>query len=251
MKAVQVMATYFGSRRHYPFNAEGVKELITKQIQWLKDFDLGYPTDLLIVNHDIEIDGVANFLHQYNDTALHNGVVRILNRPFFEPDLSFASYKYAFTKHNSEYDYWYFNEDDVIINHPSLVKDMIDLFESDPTLGFIATSNFVNYNTHLFEYDDYDYILKTGNGDPHAHGGCGLTSTKVFFDVCNKFPDFMSTANIKHETTDNYVEKKLPGGYMEGYREIDFSHRFIQAGYKMKCISKGSSFVRLQDGGFL
>ena len=225
--------------------------MITRQVEHHKFLDLGYPTDLLIVNHDIELEEVRDFLDQYEGTTLLNGVVRILRRPFFEPDLSFASYKYAFTKFQDKYDYWYFNEDDVIIKHQYLMKDMIDLLESDPALGFIATSNFVNYNMHLFTYDEDGYVIKTGADEPHAHGGCGLTSTGIFLDICDKFPDFMNTANIRHETTGNHIEREHPGGYMEGYREIDFSHRFIQAGYKMKCISTGNSFERLQDGGLI
>lgn len=251
MKAVQVMATYFGARRHYPYNEEGVRDLIAKQVEWHKTFDLGYPTDLVIVNHDIELEGVREFLDQYEGTQLYNGVVRIIHRPFFEPDISYASYKYAFAKLKGEYDYWYFNEDDVIIQHPHLIKDMIDLLEGDESLGFIATSNFVQYNVHHFDYDSNGYIVGTGGHPPHAHGGCGLTSTEIFLDVCSKYPDFMNTANLRHETTTEYVEKRPPGGYMEGFKEIDFSNRFIQAGYKMKCISTGSSFLRLQDGGYL
>lgn len=250
-KAAQILATYFGDRRHYPHNKDGVVELINKQVEWHKTLDLGYPTDLIIVNHDIELNGVQEFLNEFDGTATYNGIVRILHRPFFEADISYASYKYAFFKYKDEYEYWYFNEDDVLIQHISLIKDMIDLLDSDPTLGFIAASNFIKHRVHLFTYDADGYIIGTGDHVPHAHGGCGLTSTKILSEICTKYPDFMNTANIRHEVFGESIEKKTPGGYMEGEYEIDFTYRFIQAGYKMKCISNGSSFLRLQDGASL
>lgn len=247
-KAAHILATYFGDRRHYPHNKNGVIEVIKKQIDLHKTLDLGYPTDLIITNHDVELDGVYEFLNQFDGIPTYNGVVRILNRPFFEADISCASYKYAFFKYKDEYDYWYFNEDDVLIQHTHLIKDMIDLLNDDPALGFIAASNFIKHNVHLFTHDVDGYIIQTGGHAPHAHGGCGLTSTKILSKICTKYPDFMNTANIRHEAFGESVEKKPPGGYMEGEHEIDFTYRFIQAGYKMKCISKGDSFLRLQDG---
>jgi hypothetical protein len=247
MKAVQVFATYFGNRRHFPYNQEGVEALIEKQIEHLKQIDLGHPTDLLIVNHDINLEGVCDFLNKFEGVGLRNGAVRILHRPFFEADLSYASYKYAFHHYNTEYDYWFFNEDDIQIECPSLIKRMIDMLDEDPSLGYIAAYDYSHRGVHRFHYDNQGYIVGTGGHKPHAHGGCGLTSTNIMSDVISKFPEFMMTANIRHETLNTYVEQRPPGGYIEGPAEIDFTYKFIEAGYKMKCISDGHSFVRLQD----
>lgn len=243
MKAVQVMATYFGNRRHYPNNAFEVTELLERQVDHLKNFDLGYPTDLLIVNHDKGYEDGRDFLQSIEGTVLRNGVVRTLNRPWVSNDLSFGSYKYAFHKYQDEYAYWYFNEDDVIIEHKNLMLDMIELLNSDPNLGYIATSNFIT-GQHQFVLDDNGYIIGTGGHIPHAHGGAGLTSTKIFKQVCEKFPEFMNTANLLGE---NEI-KQGATVYTDDNEEINFSHTFIKAGFQIKCISKGHSFLRLQTG---
>ena len=246
MKAVQVMATYFGNRRHYPKNIFDVIELLQRQIAHLKTFDLGYPTDLLIVNHDKGSVDALEFLQSIDGETLRNGKVIILNRPWVSNDLSFGSYKYAFHKFKEDYDYWYFNEDDVIIEHPHIMLDMINLLESDTSLGYIATSNFQN-GIHKFQYDEEGYIIATGGHIAHAHGGCGLTSTTIFKQVCEKFPEFMQTANILEESQ----TREYANVYTDDMEEINFSHMFIKAGYKMKCISRGHSFLRLQTGEYI
>ena len=114
MKAVHVLATYFGNRRNYPSTKYQVVEVLNAQIESLYNLDVGVDCDLLIVNHDIEDPEIYEYLKNLEGIKLKNGVVKILNRPIVNKDLSFGSYKYAFHKFEDEYDYWFFNEDDII-----------------------------------------------------------------------------------------------------------------------------------------
>lgn len=247
MKAVQVMATYFGPRRHFPKNKQEAMELIARQIDHHKKLDLGVPSDLLIVNHDDGDIEVREFLDQIDGERVYNGIVRILHRPRISYDLSFGSYKYAFFLYQNEYDYWYFNEDDVIILEPNAMKDMINILENDPhkLTGFVAASNFV-HNKHAFTFDANGYVTSTGGHNPHAHGGAGLTSTKIFHAVCNAFPHFMQTPNILQTT----VNKDISGYEYasDSEMEMEFTQLFTKLGYRIKVYSDGKKYLRLQSG---
>jgi hypothetical protein len=244
MKAAQILATYFGKRRTYPYNVENTIEILRKQIENLKILDTGYDSDLIIVNHDSgNVDG-HEFLKQVDGIKLKNGVVRILNRPIINHDMSFGSYKYAFYKHQNEYDFWFFNEDDILPMTSNFVGDMISMLESDTNTGFVAALQFTDAPVHHFRFDSNEYIIETGGSPAHAHGGVGMTSTKIIRDVHSKFPDYLNTPNI------NYGGESIleNGGYGGEGVEVKFTHIFIEAGYKLKCYSDGTKFKRLQDG---
>ena len=244
MKAVQVMATYLGSRRHYPKNKQEVLDLIKKQIVYHKNLDLGIECDLLIVNHDTGDKTSKDILDRYEGEPIFNGKVRILHRPRINYDLSFGSYKYAFFKYQNDYDYWYFNEDDVIILYDNAIKDMIHILESDVNVGFVAASNFT-HNKHAFTFDLNGYITSTGGGPPHAHGGCGLTSTTIFNKIWETYPHFMQTPNILDITSSNTKGYEYAS---DSQMEIEFTNIFTKVGYKIKTYSDGKKYLRLQSG---
>ena len=244
MKAAQILATYFGERRTYPYDVENTIEILKKQIENLKTLDTGYNSDLVIVNHDSGNTDAHEFLNQVDNMELKNGVVRVLNRPIINHDMSFGSYKYAFHKYQNEYDFWFFNEDDILPVVGNFIGDMINLLESDSKVGFVAALQFTDDPVHHFTIDSDGHITGTGVSPAHAHGGVGMTSTTILKDVCNKFPDYLNTPNINYEGES--ILKN--GGYGGEVVEVDFTHTFIKAGYKLKCYSDGSKFKRLQDG---
>lgn len=247
MKAVQVIATYFGERRNYPKNAIQVAEVLNQQIKLLQDFNVGCDCDFLIVNHDIESPRVYDYLSALEGTQLKNGIIRVLHRPIVNNDLSFGSYKYAFYKFKNEYDYWYFTEDDVLPLRENYIKEMIDIIENDPLIGFIAAVNFAEHPVHRFTLDKDNYIEKTGNHPPHAHGGVGLTTTKILQNLGAKLPFYFNTPNINGSAS-----KTTPkGNYVGDTTEIEFTNVFTQVGYKLKSYSPGTYFKRLQDGSLL
>lgn len=249
MRAVQVLATYFGDRRTYPHNCEGVCSVLDKQIGVLRNLDLGYSTDLIIVNHD-NLDPLAHeYLRALDGTLLKNGRVRILHRPILNQDMSFGSYKYAYFKFKDEYDYWFFNEDDILPQVPGIMRTMIGRMEDDGQVGFVAALKFTDC-VHVFEFDDNGYIIKTGGHAPHAHGGVGLTSTTILQAVASSNPEYLETPNIIYDLGigDEYLQA---GGYGAESIEIDFTNAFVRAGYALVCSSTGKDFLRLQDGRLL
>ena len=247
-KAVQVIATYFGNRRNYPQNSTQVSEVLNKQIESLHNLDVGIDCDLLIVNHDIESSQVYDYLSALEGVQLKNGIVKILHRPIISKDLSFGSYKYAFYKFENEYDYWFFTEDDILPLRENYVKEMIDIIEGDSLVGFVAALTF--NKVHTFSFDEEGYIKTVGTSwshPPHAHGGVGLTTTKILQNLRTKLPSYFDTPNIN-----NSINKTtLKGGYTGDNVEIEFTNAFTQIGYKLKAYSPGTYFKRLQDGNLL
>lgn len=248
MKAVQVVATYFGERRNYPTNAVQVVEVLNQQIELLQNFDVGCNCDFLIVNHDIESPQVYDYLSSIEGAQLKNGVIKVLHRPILNKDLSFGSYKYAFHKLKDKYDYWYFTEDDILPLRENYIKEMIDTIENDSSIGFVASLNFAKHKVHYFTLDKNNYIEKTGNHPPHAHGGIGLTTTKILQNLKSSVPEYFNTPNINPKV---FQSNTIEGGYASDQIEIDFTNAFCKIGYKLKAYSPGTYFKRLQDGSFL
>lgn len=245
MKAVQVLATYFGNRRNFPFDAVQVAEVLNQQITNLYTLDVGCDCDLLIVNHDIQSPGVYDYLSDIKGTQIKNGEVKVLNRPIVNKDLSFGSYKYAFHKLQNEYDYWFFNEDDILPLKENYIKEMIDVMDKDPSIGFVAALNFAK--AHPFSFDEDGYIQKTSFHPPHAHGGVGLTSTKILKTLNHQLPEYFNTPNINPTSTPTLSV----GGYDSDNIEINFTNAFTQIGYKLKLYNSKNNFKRLQDGSII
>jgi hypothetical protein len=249
MKAAQILATYFGTRRTYPFNREGVFNVLNKQIETLRELDLGFDTDLVIVNHDNQDPLAHKFLSSLDGLQLKNGEVKILHRPIINQDVSFGSYKYAFHALRSSYDYWFFNEDDILPLKPGLIQSMVNVLERDSAVGFVAALKFTNC-VHVFEFDENGYIKSTGGTTPHAHGGVGLTSTTVLDRLVEISPSYLQTPNILQSLGLKDLAG-CDGGYGEDGAEIDFTNVFVKAGFKLACSSDGTDFLRLQDGRLL
>lgn len=249
MKVAQILATYFGIRRTYPFNREGVCDVLNKQIAALRELDLGYDTDLIIVNHDNQDPFAHEYLNSLDGLQLKNGEVRILHRPILNQDVSFGSYKYAYYMLRTQYDYWFFNEDDILPQKPGLIRNMISKLESDDSVGFVAALQFTNY-VHAFKFNEKGHITSTGGHIPHAHGGVGLTSTSMLDRLAAINPTYFQTPNILQEEGLNSTPS-LVGGYGGDSMEVEFTNAFVKAGFNLVCSSSGEDFLRLQDGRLL
>jgi hypothetical protein len=248
MKAAKVFAFYFGDRRFYPTNKSGVIELFKRQIESHKKIHPGVPTDLIIVNHDTGDLEVREFLDGYENFEILGGKIRILHRPRINGDFSIGSYKYAFHLLKDEYDYWFFCEDDIETVSENVIRDMIDMLESDPVVGFIAALNFKKYGIHPYVEKD-GYIESTGTHPPHAHGGVGLTSTSLMLKATNG-TSYFDTPNINlyNSITNSTPHHNISGYENENSHEVGFSNIFHSAGLRLKAFSDGGNFLHIREG---
>lgn len=250
MKVAKVLAFYFGNRRFYPTNKQGVMELFKRQVESHQKIHPGIPTDLIIVNHDTGDQEVYDFLNEYENSEILGGKIRILHRPRISGDFSIGSYKYAFHLLKDEYDYWFFCEDDIETITENVVKNMVDMLEGDPKIGYIAGLNFKKHGMHPYIEED-GYIEKTGVHPPHAHGGVGLTSTRLMLKA-TRDTSYFNTPNIQlhqDQNGDKNLKQNVSNGYEnENNQEISFSNIFHSAGYKLKAFSEGGHFLHIREG---
>lgn len=242
MKLAVIIAYYFGNRRGYPHNKEGVKDLFLKQLSYYKDLDLGIDLDVIAVNHDTNDSDINKFLSLYNGTKLNRGTLKVLNRPRISSDLSFGSYKYAFYKFQNEYDYWFFTEDDILVLDSKAIIDMKNELDNDPNIGFVAAINFEKYGNHLFNLDEEGYIKSTANHPPHAHGGIGMTTTKIINKVISEYPNYILTPNIRKDLNQEVNTTQMSDYGDEHNNEIEFSNIFTKIGLKLKALKSLNYF---------
>jgi len=247
MKVAKVLAFYFGDRRYYPKTKEGTIDLFKKQIENHRIIDPGVYQDLIIVNHDKGEEDIKTFLNEYDGQDVFNGKIKIIHRPLISPDLSFGSYKYAFYLLQDKYDYWFFSEDDIMVLNNNITKKMIYYFNREPNLnlGFIAA---LNYNGKLGHraYPLEDGYISKADGYAHAHGGMGLTSTKIMKKVAELVPEYLQTPNIQQI---NHPQIQIPENLYKGEHgyEIGFTNDFVKAGFNLKPFESNDYFLHIRE----
>jgi len=235
-KVAKVLAFYFGDRRHYPHNKEGVINLFKKQINAHSTLNPGVNMDLIIINHDTQDQEVYDLLNQYDGKKISTGKIRIVHRPRISNDISFGSFKYAFYLFQKEYDYWFFSEDDLLPLTNGIVPELIHILDNDKDTGFVGALNFINH-VHTYTIDN-GYITS----HDHIHGGTGLTSTNKIKQVIEKIPDFLNIPNIVGLSEEEISDYNGAEGY-----EIWFTRNFIEAGFKLKVKNSLNNFFHLRE----
>jgi hypothetical protein len=236
-KVAKVLAFYFGWRRHYPHNKEGVIDLFKTQIKTHQTLNPGVNMDLIIVNHDTQDQDVYDLLNEYDGQDVSTGKIKVIHRPRISSDLSFGSYKYAFYLLQNEYDYWFFSEDDILPLTNGIVPELIDILNSSEDIGFVGALRYPN--THCYTLED-GYIIS----HDHVHGGCGLTSTIKMKKVAEIVPTYLQTPNILNEE----IKNKIVDDYLgENTFEISFTQDFINAGFKLKVKNSLDNFSHIRE----
>ena len=241
-KVAKVLAFYFGDRRHYPHNKEGVIDLFKKQIQAHQSLNPGVNMDLIIVNHDTEDQDVYNLLNEYDGQDVSTGKIKVINRSRISSDLSFGSYKYAFYLLQEEYDYWFFSEDDILPLTNGVVPELINILNGNEDVGFVGALKYPH--THTYKILENGYI-----DNDHIHGGVGLTSTIKMKKVAETIPEYLQTPNILKDNFGEHIGKNTFDGYAgENGFEISFTKDFINSGFKLKVKNSSNNFCHTRGG---
>ena len=236
-KVAKVLAFYFGDRRHYPKNKEGVIDLFKTQIKTHQTLNPGVNMDLIIVNHDTQDQDVYDLLNEYDGQDVSTGKIKVIHRPIISSDLSFGSYKYAFHLFQNEYDYWFFSEDDILPLTNGVVPELINILNSNEDVGFVGALKYPH--THYYTLED-GYIIS----HDHIHGGCGLTSTIKMKKVAEIIPTYLQTPNILNEE----IKNKIVDDYLgEHTFEISFTQDFINTGFKLKVKNSLDNFSHIRE----
>ena len=214
MKTCKVFCTYFGIRRGNsrgtlaPSNATEALTIFKKNIEHDLVFDHGVSElDIIIMNNisDTMTQEATDYLNSINNTETSFGKIVVFNRKNIGG--SMGAYSEVFDMFENEYDYWFFNEDDVRIIYPKYFKMIIDEFE-DPKLGFLAFTKIVHEDNPKLTY---------------VGGGFGASSTKILSEVKKKHGKLEYDI---HPSIGNY------GNF--GKSEIYFTNPILQMGYDIR-----------------
>lgn len=210
MNALKIISTYYGERRNANnnlLNGQECLEFLKLQIENEINLDPGCDMDLLIVNNDTNNPDFNQYLNSLNGTKIFRGTVLISHRENMGG--SFGAFSHGYDLMSESYQYFLFNEDDIIITHPGYFKRAIDELNSDDTYGFIAFSPICLH------------------GHPvHCGGGFGVTSKKILDTIKTKY------GNLP------YIHKNSYGDFQES--EVMFTNNVIEVGYVIKNIDEWS-----------
>ena len=159
IKCCKVVVTWFGPRRRFIFDMDDGIDLLKYTVETEKNVDPGpgIELDLVIVNNSSVYEKHKkgnDYLQSINGLKTKTGKIIVI--PGDNIGMGFGGYNAAYSNLSSNYDYWFFTEDDFIFWKDGYYRSMVDQIESDSSIGFVAS-------------------IGTAGGDSHAHGSIGLT----------------------------------------------------------------------------
>lgn len=223
-----VMIVYFGHRwerkkeNFVPYEDENdVYPMVQYQIESLKKLDPGVDTDIIIVNNSPNSERAKELLDGLNGAPALRGVFRVVNGDNLGG--SFGGYNTAYMSFRGQYDYWFFNEDDVIITRDGFYSDAVDQLQ-DKSVGFVAINGFDYIGTK------WGYKVNAN----HVHGACGCTTAEKLEELIS------DKGEIPHAHVDGMEDKRRQ--IAEG--ELSFTPWFEQQGYRFEMIKGEKPFTR-------
>jgi hypothetical protein len=140
IKNCKVIATYFGVRRHYPYDCNDTIQVLKDSIQNEIELDPGVDNlDVILVNHDCGVNEGNRYLQSLDGKEIFCGTVRVVTREWDDgKGISLGSFDYAFKKLQDEYDYWFFQEDDYKLIKPNYYINGVKIMEEDSKVGFVG-----------------------------------------------------------------------------------------------------------------
>jgi len=172
--------------------------------------------DTIIVNNDTGWSRGNAWLDSINGTKTHSGKIIVLNRE--NSGRSFGGYNEAFQTYKNDYDYWIFTEDDILIDGNKYFSKAIEEFNSNKEVGFLALQGISS---------DGLYGM-TGPEVIHAHGGVGITSTKVLNELTQKLGSLPFADKTKSQEYYDIIQ----------FGEIAFTNQISRLGYKLGVLKK-------------
>lgn len=176
MRVCKVYCTYFGTRRTFPTSSPGSAEealiVFKKNIENDLTLNCGIQNmDIIVVNNysnQITKEG-QQYLSSINELNTPYGKIIVRERE--NTGASMGAFSYAFNMFGDEYDYWLFIEDDIRIIFPEYYKMIINEFQNDSNLGFLALNYIINENTK----------------NSYVCGGMGASKKEILMQIKEKF----------------------------------------------------------------
>lgn len=170
MRAAKIISVYIGPRRNMNnnlLNETDCIEFLKLQIENEQTLDSGIPMDVIIVNNDTYNESANEFINSLNNQSVYNGTIKVFHRPNIGG--SFGAFSYSYEMIRNDYDFFLFNEDDIMIHTPNYFKRSAEILQENLNIGFVAFSP-ISY------HEPY-----------HCGGGFGVSSKRILELVRQRF----------------------------------------------------------------
>lgn len=184
-KGVKVISCYFGNRRSSgtagrgPYNAKEAYPMLEYIWHCDQNLEQGYQYDTCFVHNKLlptdlctepeYAEKCTQLLNSFNGKKTKNGIARVITRDNI--GISFGAFAHAFDVLESEYDYWFFTEDDQIIVKENVFIEgikQLSIPTDEQISGFVAT------------------VGVQREWGMAAMGGCGISRREILKNITSK-----------------------------------------------------------------
>lgn len=171
---------YFAHSQNFT-TEKSIIELLKINIDIERNLDPGIDMDVAIISSNSKkwLDGF-NFLSEMHNSPIIRGKIICETRENI--GYSYGSYNFGFNKFQDQYDYFIFQEDDMICYETNYVKEAIDIWNKTPNCGFVPFIESTRVNK-----SHRNALGLNKNIRVSCHGGHGMSSRKVLKEVYQKY----------------------------------------------------------------
>jgi hypothetical protein len=185
-------------------------EFLELQIDNEKTNDPGCELDVIIVNNDTNNHEANLYINSLNGQKIFNGTIRVFHRQNIGG--SFGAFSYAYDQIFDEYDYFLFNEDDIMITHPNYMSRAIEIVNNDASIGFVSFSP-ISYHEPW-----------------HCGGGFGVSSKRILNLVKSTYGKLPFIESNRYEDFER--------------SEIEFTNCIYRLGFQLVTVPEYSSLAK-------
>jgi len=171
---------FFGHSQKFTSEDDIIK-LLKFNLSYENKIDPGYKRDILIVSSNSKkFDKGKEFLESIHDSKIQNGSLYTMMRE--NMGYSFGAYNAGFQRYKDDYDFFIFQEDDLISYIPNYLKIALKIWNETPNCGFVPFISATKV--------DRSHRKALGikrNEIVSCHGGHGMSSRDVLKKVSSKF----------------------------------------------------------------
>jgi hypothetical protein len=206
---------------------QDIIDLINLNLEYENQYSTQHIVDFLIVSsNDEEVDFSQGqrFLQSIHGQELANGKVLTLMRNNF--GRQFGGYSEAFEKYADDYDYFIFQEDDMICHLPNYLEIALKIWSETENCGFVPFIGSTKVSrSHRKALNIKNNVIVS------CHGGHGMSSQKVLKHL------LLKNRSLPFNKKNNRFVDHLRHG------EIMFTYSLIQLGYKFGLLPKNTILI--------
>lgn len=204
---------------------EDIINLLKFHLDYEEKIGAGLNQDILIVSsNSMEFKEGEKFLRSLENREINGGKIFIMLRENI--GYSFGAFNAGFQKFKNDYDFFIFQEDDLVTHIPNYLKLAIDIWNKKDNCGFvpfIASTKVAKSHRKALNIPKNEIVS--------CHGGHGMSSAKVLKNVTKEFGSLAYNSNESQE----YIDHLREG-------EIMFTYSIKLLGYEFGDIPKEIMF---------